>query len=281
MRLLISPNLKLENAAEITLTVANSIHSYGMEPCLLTTAADTLSLNSHDGLTIADSIDYCDIVVAVGGDGTIFHCAFDALKSNKPILGINAGRLGFLSQMELSDLSCLSDISKGNYSIENRMVLEAEIITEAESLSYLAINDIVFSRSDVGRIIDLNVECNGEYVGSYRADGLIFATPTGSTAYSLSAGGPVVDPSMDCIVFTPICAHSVFDRSVIFNCNNEISISHKIPDKNDKLIVIVDGQPVILKQSIKSIKIRMSNERTSFICVNGKNFYCTFNKKFK
>src|SRR5574344_2070196 len=138
MRLLISPNLKLENAAEITLTVADNIRSYGMEPCILATAADTLSLNySHDGLIVADSIDYCDIVVAVGGDGTIFHCAFDALKSNKPILGINAGRLGFLSQMELSDLSCLSDISKGNYSIENRMVLEAEIITEAESLSYL------------------------------------------------------------------------------------------------------------------------------------------------
>ncbi|MEG1973058.1 MAG: NAD(+)/NADH kinase, partial [Oscillospiraceae bacterium] len=225
--------------------------------------------------------DSCDIIVAVGGDGTIFHCAFDALLCDKPILGINAGRLGFLSQMELSDLSPLQYIPSNKFTVEKRMVLEAFIKTSSVDTSFLAINDIVFSRSHLGRIIDLDVKCNDEFVGSYRADGLIFATPTGSTAYSLSAGGPVCDPSMDCIVFTPICAHSVFDRSVLFSGDKEIEVSHKFPDEGDKLIVVVDGQPVLLEETIENITIKMSQKRTQFIVLNGKNFYCTFNKKFK
>ena len=119
MRLLISPNLKLDNARDITIKVAEGIINNNMQPCVIKSSYEFLSLKNVDYIFSVESISECDIVVAVGGDGTIFHCAFDALMSDKPILGINAGRLGFLSQMEISDLSCLSQISKGDYSIEN------------------------------------------------------------------------------------------------------------------------------------------------------------------
>ncbi len=280
MRLLISPNLKMENAEEKILYVAESIKKYAMQPCMLRKTKDYFKIADAD-ILILDTIDDCDIVVAIGGDGTIFHSAFDALKYDKPVLGINGGRLGFLSQMEINDLTPLEDIANGNYRVERRLVLEALIETDKTSYKRLAINDIVFSRESRGRIIDLDVSCNGEFVGRYRADGLIFATPTGSTAYSLSAGGPIVDPSMDCIIFTPICSHSVFDRSILFNCSNEINISHKFPDKDDHLMIIADGNPIIAKENIKSIKIKMSQKRTAFICIEGRTFFRTFNQKFK
>ena len=281
MRLLIYPNLKMDGARDKILYVAENILKYGMEPCLSKKAKEVLGFRDNEGLTILDSMSDCDIVVALGGDGTIFHSAFDALEHDKPVIGINGGRLGFLSQMEISDLTPLKEISNGNYQIERRLVLEAEIETDSGTSKYLAINDIVFSRESRGRIIDLDVSCNKEFVGRYRADGLIFATPTGSTAYSLSAGGPIVDPSMDCIVFTPICSHSVFDRSILFNCSNEISISHKFPDKDDQLLIIADGNPLNIKDTVKSIKIRMSQKRTGFICIKGRTFFRTFNQKFK
>lgn len=282
MRLLISPNLKMENAEEKILYIAKNISKYGMQPCMLKKTQGYLKIsNDNKELLILDSVDDCDMVVALGGDGTIFHSAFDALEYDKPVLGINGGRLGFLSQMEINDLTPLEDIAQKNYRIERRLVLEALIETDKTVYKRLAINDIVFSRESRGRIIDLDVSCNDEFVGRYRADGLIFATPTGSTAYSLSAGGPIVDPSMDCIVFTPICSHSVFDRSILFNCNNEISISHKFPDKNDRLMIIADGNPIVAKGNIKSIKIRMSQKRTGFVCIEGRTFFRTFNQKFK
>jgi len=151
-----------------------------------------------------------DIIVVIGGDGTIIHSAKKAAEFSKPVLGINAGRVGYLAGLEGNELGKLKNLLSGDYSIKSRMLLSVQI-GEKE---YLSLNDAVISKGPVSRMIDITVKLHGECI-SYRADGLIAATPVGSTAYSLSAGGPIVDPDLDSIILTPICPQSLYARPIL------------------------------------------------------------------
>lgn len=201
-----------------------------------------------------------DIIVVIGGDGTIIHSAKKAAEYSKPILGINAGRVGYLAGLEGNELGKLKNLLSGDYSIKSRMLLSVQI-GEKE---YLSLNDAVISKGPVSRMIDITVKLHGECI-SYRADGLIAATPVGSTAYSLSAGGPIVDPDLDSIILTPICPQSLYARPILIAPNEMISIS-AIPPEGTGAYITIDGEQTcpILDGQMVNVK-RAEKLRVSFI----------------
>ncbi|MFI3324984.1 MAG: NAD(+)/NADH kinase [Clostridia bacterium] len=222
--------------------------------------------NSHFELE-----EICEFFIAVGGDGTIIHTA----KHSKgcPILGVNLGRLGYMAGLELADIENLPKILQGDYYYEDRMLISISINNEHVGE---VLNDGVIS-GQFSKILDYEVSCENS-VFKHRADGLIVATPTGSTAYSMSAGGPVVDPTTDLIIFTPICPHSLFNRSVIFNQNSVISVKVK-PRDNEKVYLTLDGGKPFELNKGDEVTFKKSENKTRLIMANKKNFFELVNKK--
>ncbi|MDR1100815.1 MAG: NAD(+)/NADH kinase, partial [Clostridiales bacterium] len=177
-------------------------------------AVDTLAARGVSAVICASEKEIpkeCDMVIAMGGDGTILSCSREIAALNLPILGLNLGNLGFLAELEREDFDVLESVAGGSYEISERMMLEIAM----NGISQIALNDAVISRGAISRIIKISVFSDDELINSYMADGLIISTPTGSTAYSLSAGGPIVEPSMELMVVTPICPHGTGARSII------------------------------------------------------------------
>lgn len=214
----------------------------------------------------------CDVVLTIGGDGTIMHSAKYAAMYSKPILGINLGRLGYVAELEPDEIYMLQSLVNGEYDIQNRSVLSVNIIdSRGEASNYIAINDAVISRGSLSRIIDLQVSIDGADVSSYRADGLLVATPTGSTAYALSAGGPVISPDLKCIELVPICPHSLSARSVILSEKSVIRIKASSPD--DESYLTIDGR---ISQQIYEddiVEIKNSELTLDMIVIKKRNFY--------
>ena len=225
-----------------------------------------------------DVIKHSDLVIAIGGDGTIIHAAKDAAILDKPVLGINCGRVGFVAGLEPSEMYQLSRLNSGDYAVDERMMLEIEVKKNGICHHTFALNDVNVTNGQVSRMIDLDVYLNGEPITSYRADGVIIATPTGSTAYSLSAGGPVIEPHMKCILLTPICPHSLFSRSVLFSDDSEVMICKGAKSRAD-LFVTIDGRPSVELCSGDNIAVRRSMKCAKFIKFNHKNFYRILNEK--
>jgi len=191
-------------------------------------------------------IEFCkkiDLLISLGGDGTILRAARLIGRYEKPILGINFGGLGFLTESPAHKLEeTLDNIYRGDFSIEERMLLSASKIGQSEI--FTAFNDVVVSGEAISRLINLEVAVNGEYLTVYTADGLIISTPTGSTAHSLSAGGPIVSPDTEMILLTPICPHTLTNRPVIVNKESEISIGISMNSFLPKGLITIDGQTV-------------------------------------
>lgn len=166
----------------------------------------------------------CDCIITVGGDGTILHTVAKFGESIRPLLGINVGRMGFLATVEPAELEQLHRLAKGDYFIEDRTLLCA-YSESAPQQRFYALNDIVIAKREMQDTIHCTVHCDGTPVSSYQGDGVIIATPTGSTAYSLSAGGPIVDAKSNCILVTPICAHSLNTPTMVFAANRELKIA--------------------------------------------------------
>ena len=242
--------------------------------------ADILKTLKALGAEVADSqIEDYDIAIAVGGDGTTLSVAKKASFNNKPTLGINAGRLGFMSGLEKNELELLKDIVNGDYNTEKRMMIKATVIKNSEVCGeYHCLNDAVISRGDLARLIDINMFCEGRPVTGMRADGIIVATPTGSTAYSLAAGGPVVSPDNSCFVVTPICPHSLVNRSIVFSSDKELTLTVG-NDKNVNVYLSIDGESSIPVDSDTQIIISKSEYSAKLIKVKPDNFYEILNKK--
>lgn len=221
----------------------------------------------------------CDCAIAIGGDGTTLNIAKKAAFLNKSALGINAGRLGFMSGIERDELSLLTKLINKEYIIDERAMLKATIEKDGEVLSsHHCLNDIVVSRGNFARLIDLTITCDGRSVSNMRSDGVIISTPTGSTAYSMAAGGPVVSPEADCIIETPICPHSLMDRSIIFSADKELIVTAN-NDQNNSPIMTVDGQEAVNLTPGCQIHIKKSDITTKLIKLKPENFYEVLNKK--
>lgn len=221
----------------------------------------------------------CDSAIAIGGDGTTLNIAKKAAFLNKSALGINAGRLGFMSGIERDELSLLTKLINKEYIIDERAMLKATIEKDGEVLSsHHCLNDIVVSRGNFARLIDVTITCDGRSVSNMRSDGVIISTPTGSTAYSMAAGGPVVSPEADCIIETPICPHSLMDRSIIFSADKELIVTAN-NDQNNSPIMTVDGQEAVNLTPGCQIHIKKSDITTKLIKLKPENFYEVLNKK--
>lgn len=233
----------------------------------------TFSAKNKDGIDLyKDS----DIIVVVGGDGTIIHSAKHAAVYNKPVLGINAGRMGYLAGLEENELFLISELLKGNYTVTERMMLS--VMVEGDN-TYYALNDAVISKGALSRMIDINVVVQNEVL-NYRADGFIVSTPTGSTAYSLSAGGPVVDPKLESIILTPISPQSLSARPIILSSAETVSVSADAPD-NTGVFLTLDGEKVVDVSHNKTIIIKKaSNLSVKLIKLNNGSFLNGMIEKF-
>ena len=221
----------------------------------------------------------CDCAIAIGGDGTTLNIAKKAAFLNTSALGINAGRLGFMSGIERDELSLLTKLINKEYIIDERAMLKATIEKDGEVLSsHHCLNDIVVSRGNFARLIDVTITCDGRSVSNMRSDGVIISTPTGSTAYSMAAGGSVVSPEADCIIETPICPHSLMDRSIIFSADKELIVTAN-NDQNNSPIMTVDGQEAVNLTPGCQIHIKKSDITTKLIKLKPENFYEVLNKK--
>lgn len=229
---------------------------------------------------IEEMFESADIAITVGGDGTIIHAAKYSARQNTPLIGVNVGRLGFAAEVEPDETESLLRILKGDYQTESRILLDVEVIKNGKSRHYLAVNDAIIARGQLSKIVDLKLSLDGEEIANYRADGLLFATPTGSTAYSLSAGGPIVAPQMDCLMMTPVCPHSLFSRSVLFSGESELSITVKIPSECC-CVLTIDGEKNVDILAEDRVNIRKSELKLKLISLYKRNFYKRLNEKLK
>ena len=221
-----------------------------------------------------------DILIVLGGDGTILEVARRAAQRGTPILGINLGRLGYMAELELGELSMLDRLFDGNYTLEKRAMLRVELLSangELRSFSY-ALNDAVISNGSISRIVDLSLSEGGVPVATYRADGLIIATPTGSTAYSMSAGGAVVDPRVSCVCVTPICPHSFIARPLIFSDDAVLEVRN-ICAREKMLYLTVDGRMNFELYRNQTVRITKSHLQTNLIRLKSCGFYMKLRQK--
>ena len=237
----------------------------------------------HAEVVSADRLmEEADMFIALGGDGTMLRLSALASEKGQPILGINLGTLGFLAEVEKDKIApAMNALLNGNYTIEERSMLDGCVIRDGKNLvNYTALNDFVISRSSFKRVLKLEVYIDSCMVDSYTSDGIILSTPTGSTAYSLSAGGPIVDPRLDVTVVTPICAHSLSTRPIITPASKTVEVKIKSPSKRD-ILLTVDGQRGYELEGGDIVKITSSATKTKLIKLNRLDFYDTLHKKFQ
>lgn len=279
MKVLIMPNLSKDKAAFHTRNVIDKLREFGAEVLMKQLYATDFP---ECGVRFSDDFDRmlkeCDVVIAVGGDGTIIHCARHAAAAEKPILGINVGRLGFVAELETNELGRLKQLVEHRYAVEERMMLDVRLQTDGKEKVYRALNDAVLARGSLSRILDFKVNFNDANVCDYRADGLIISTPTGSTAYSLSAGGPVIDPCIHCILLSPICPHSLMTRTVVFGPEARLSVQAS-SNYDSEIYLTIDGETSIQISDSQKIEISRSEQTVRIIKLKQDNFYEIVNAK--
>jgi NAD+ kinase len=199
--------------------------------------------------------------------------AAKASRHNIPLIGINLGRIGFMSEIENDEIYLLDNLFTGGYEIKNRMMFDVEIIkNNGDILSVgTALNDAVVTHGTLAKLIETDVVCDGIKITKYRADGVIAATPTGSTAYSMSAGGPIIDPNIECICLTPICPHSLASRPLIFSHGSVLEIINK--DINSDVYLTIDGQVNIKLDENDTVRIKKSGFTSKLISIKKHGFY--------
>lgn len=217
--------------------------------------------------------DSLDLIIVLGGDGTILSVARGINgKIDVPILGINIGNLGFLSSIEISDIDiAFKKLRDLEYRVEKRILLKSNIPEDVNKGQSLALNDIVISRGSLSRMIRFQIFIDGKRYYTFKGDGLIVATPTGSTAYSFSAGGPFVYPTVDAITLTPICAHTTGVQPIVLNSNSNIEV--KIENNSEEFNIIFDGQKAIKYIDEATICIRKSKEHASIILFDDYDYF--------
>ncbi|HHW11826.1 MAG TPA: NAD(+)/NADH kinase [Firmicutes bacterium] len=222
-----------------------------------------------------------DYGVVLGGDGALLSLARRLYPWEIPIFGINLGHLGFLTEVEDKELeSAVEKLRRGEFVVENRIMVNAEVTSAGKQRACLVgLNDIVISKGLFSRMLRLELLIDGFFTGMLAADGLIVATPTGSTAYSLSAGGPIVSPQLSALVLTPICAHSLFNRPLVVDSNAVIEIKFTAPPH--EVLLTADGQECLGLEAEDGIKIYTAPHRTKFIRFKEKSFYHILREKVK
>lgn len=277
MKVFICANLQKEKSHGVAISVCKMLTECGMLPLIDKRYKDKFDLDDIFFDEEEQLVNLCDIFLTIGGDGTILRWGKTAAISEKPLLGINTGRVGFMATLECNELYKLKKLKTGDYNISDRMMLDVDLLGNVRQ-RFIALNDVVLSKSRYAKLPEFAISTRGFEVSKIRADGIIFSTPTGSTAYSLSAGGPIVEPESECIEFTPLCPHTLFGRPMIFSGKNEISITY-IPYENSEVILSVDGDDDIVFKEGETLLITKSKTKLKLIDIDGGGFYNAVHNK--
>ena len=221
------------------------------------------------------------MVVCFGGDGTILHMAKTATRQGIPILGVNIGTMGFMAELENTELNQLKRIAEGDYTIDERMMLDVTVFRDRDIIFHdICLNDVVVTKGAIARIVHLNVECDGVKAMECGGDGVIVATPTGSTAYSLSAGGPIVEPEARNIIITPICNHMVGSRSIVTSEKRVITVGLAKNARRNAFLSIDGGKA--LRMNLGDVAtIKRSHLSTKLVRLHNRSFFDVVSTKFK
>ncbi|MEO7803374.1 MAG: NAD(+)/NADH kinase [Actinomycetota bacterium] len=252
-------------------------------PAALEAARQLRILAEESGVEVVPEGVAADVVVALGGDGTILRAAGLALSLDAPLLGVNLGNLGFLSTVDVSRLDrVVKGLKENEFTTDERMMLDARVYQSAkgadvEVARVAALNEVLVERGTASRIISIKVTVGSEQVAVYEADGFIVSTPTGSTAYSLSAGGPVVEPTLDAMVLTSVSAHAPLWRSIVVGPSREVTL--EMPD--DRTSFSSDGQQVVMLEAGGKIVVRPHPKTLKLLTLHGKAFYSKLRSRFR
>ena len=280
MKIALLPNLTRRHARQVTADVCACLDRLQVSYAFEDTLQDAFPERSGIFMPPQRLLLEADVVIAIGGDGSLIHAAKKAVEYDKPVLGINAGNLAFMAGIEKNELYLLDDLIAGNYATDRRMMLDVFCCRKTdEAPQYLGccINDVVVARGEQIKLIELPVTSDGKLVNRYYADGIILSTPTGSTAYSLSAGGPVVDPRIESILLTPICTHSLFARSLIFESRSEICV--EIPQEREDIYLSCDGDASVLVEPGSVLTVKRAQKSAAFIRIKPDSFIDVLNSK--
>jgi NAD+ kinase len=252
----------------------------GLEVSFERDTADATGVTGFESLTPADMAKVCDIAVVVGGDGTMLGIARELSRYNMPLVGINQGRLGFITDVPIGQYKeALTPMLAGDYEEEQRSMLEGDVWRDGERIfEGLSLNDVVVSRGATASMVELKIDIDGEFVANMRADGLIVASPTGSTAYALSAGGPILHPSIAGWVVVPIASHTLSNRPIV------------LPDRGEVVIGIVSGKDISANFDMHNlaslipgdqVRVRRSAYKVRFLHPRGWSYYATLRRKLR
>jgi len=268
----IFPNFKKVNTAKITTETIKWLKNKGINVYLPRIAVEILGFPQYQNL-LERSKDILDMVIVFGGDGTLLRVARELAPKEIPILGVNFGHLGFLTELEIPELfSGLEKIIEGHYRIENRMMLKTSLPkNNLKERQFYALNDIVITKGSFARLIRLETYVGTEYIETYPADGLIISSPTGSTAYSLSAGGPIVNPNLNLLLITPICPHSLHARPLVISEHEEVKVI--IRADHQDIMLTLDGQQGLKLQPNEEVIVSKADFNTKLIRLKNRSFY--------
>ncbi len=279
---LIRPNPTREKTLHVTPTIVSAIRSFGFNVYISEEFEGLLGPQLAGKAAFCretEALALCDFVVIVGGDGTILRMAAAAAIHHKPILGINVGTIGFMSELEVQELWEMTKILEGAFWLDSRMMINVRVVNAQGETQFEAegLNDAVVSKGVVSRVIKLHVFVNESETMRLSSDGVIVCTPTGSTAYSLASGGPILEPSSPCIAVTPICPHSLNAKSFVLGADKEIRITP--PPQENAVYLSVDGYQSFVVAPGDSIVIRRSSVELSLLRVKELSFYDVINRK--
>ncbi|MCP5536050.1 MAG: NAD(+)/NADH kinase [Akkermansiaceae bacterium] len=237
-------------------------------------------VGASGGVDAAELASTCDVVAVLGGDGTMLNAANQLGPANIPVAGINIGTLGFLTTCTDDELDIFAKaVAQKNYTLIPRMQLRATITSaDGGEISFLALNEITLARGQTGRLVALDAWVDGELLNHYRADGLIVATTTGSTAYSLSAGGPLIAPKADVFVITPICPHSLSNRSLVVSDSSTVELA-PADDAECPMLFTVDGRDMVEICHGDRVRVEQAGHALPLLRLEGRNFYSTLRQK--
>ncbi len=278
MKIGIVPNITKDKDLNVTRSILSWFANKDIELLLESENAKRLEYK-NGGVNIEELYSNSDVIIVLGGDGTILNIARQSSHYGVPLFGINLGHLGFLAEAEISDMyMSLDKILKGDYSIEKRMMLEASVEDSGDKLKgLLALNDISITKGMQSRLITFSIFINNSFFELYSADGIVISSPTGSTAYSLSAGGPIISPDLNVLVITPICPHTLHNRSIVVSDKDEVRI--EICEENTEVMLSVDGQNSYKLAPGKVVKIRSSSCVTNLVKLKQRSFFDVLRRK--
>ena len=269
---LLNPNPSRDIDLECTKKVASFFKERGIN-VYIADVADEQGVSGAIKCDLEEAAAIADIIISFGGDGTLLHTASQVAHLGVPILGINIGRIGYMAELESNELDYLENVIAGNYSVEERMMIDVSVRRDNEIVfNATALNDAVINKSGLVWIVDMDIYADSTFISRYSGDGVIIATPTGSTAYSLSAGGPIMDPIARNIIITPVCTHALAAKPIVLSEDRVINV---LPQniQNGAIVVSVDGAPGFELARGDSLEIKLSGQVTKLIHVKDTNFY--------